>query len=357
MATTEHKDAAADASEDSKGYVSKLKEGRQRFLAHAIEHSLACGRRTPEDFIRHFPPTAIMQGLEHQPNLRASILVLTTGLKKKIAIKKSWEDSATDLQIALDEQETDAESIVALVDPDDRVRYLNQEKIWSFLTEGAFWKTSSSKKNEAESARNHVAFMLERALEDKLLTHRDIVEGVTVDELSTRLPKAELGRLIQCALAIGEKGTPFTDADLLGTTPPETLAQYVPLPHLWHAVIEPKIALRHGYMGRDALSAESTAFVSEVSAEELIEAVDKPLALVADAGHKGVVAQPATKPRNPFATPTVVGGKPPINVKRPPKLHADGYEPELASSVRKAMGEEEDVTQEFVVAEEDIKVM
>ena len=55
-----------------------------------------------------------MKGLEHQPSIRASILVLTTGLKQKIAIKKSWQSAAEDLQISLDEGETDAESIVAV---------------------------------------------------------------------------------------------------------------------------------------------------------------------------------------------------------------------------------------------------
>jgi hypothetical protein len=96
-------------------------------------------------------------------------------------------------------------------------------------------------------ARNHVAFMLERGLEDKLLTHRDVVEGIAVDELATRLPKAELGRLIQCALQNADRGVPFTQTDLLATTPPRVLVQYVPLPHLWESVIVTKIAERHGY--------------------------------------------------------------------------------------------------------------
>jgi hypothetical protein len=227
-------------------FVSTFKEGAQRFLAYAIEHSFVCGRRTPHDFIRHFPPLAIMKGLEHQAGLRAAILVLTTGLKQKIALKKEWQDAATDLQIALDEGETDAESIVALFDSDDRVRYLDQQKIWSFLTEGEFWKASTNK-TTADVARNHVAFMLERALADKLITFRDIVEGVTVDELANRLPKAELGRLIQCALQNADRGAPFTDGDLLSTTPPRTLVQYVPLSHLWDNVVVPKIARRHNY--------------------------------------------------------------------------------------------------------------
>src|ERR1051325_1517582 len=140
-------------------FISSLKEGDQRFLAYAIEHSFVCGRRTAQDFIRHFTPRAIMKGLEHKAGLRAAILVLTTGLKQKIALKKEWQDAATDLQIALDEGETDAESIVALFDSDDRVRYLDQQKIWSFLTEGEFWKASKNNKAHSDVARHHVAFL------------------------------------------------------------------------------------------------------------------------------------------------------------------------------------------------------
>src|SRR5688500_18332459 len=102
-------------------YTSKLTEGRQRFLAYVIEHGLEIGRRTHVDFSRHFPRSAIMDGLKNQPRLRAAILVLTTGVKQKSALKKSAQSAAEDVQIALEEGETDAESIVMLFNPDDRV--------------------------------------------------------------------------------------------------------------------------------------------------------------------------------------------------------------------------------------------
>src|SRR5262245_30448359 len=98
-------------------FASKLGEARERFLAHVIDHGFAIGRRSPEDFIRHFPPAAIMNALGGRPSLRANILVLTTGTKMKIALRKSAESAGQDLQIALDEGETDAESIVTLFDP------------------------------------------------------------------------------------------------------------------------------------------------------------------------------------------------------------------------------------------------
>jgi len=229
-------------------YTSKLSEGRQRFLAYAIEHGLEIGRRTHADFIRHFPPSAIMEGLKNQPRLRAGILVLTTGVKQKIALKKSAASAADDLQIALDEGETDAESIVTLFNPDDRVRFLDERKLWAYVVEGDFWNTSPSKKDDFERAKEHVAFMLDRALTDKLVTHRDVVDGITVDELVTRLPKAELGKIITAALEHGHRDAPFKDEDLIAATPSSTLVRFVPLAHVYKTVIEPKIAASHGYI-------------------------------------------------------------------------------------------------------------
>lgn len=267
MTTAQTPDASMQPQENAAPlFQSTFKEGDQRFLAYAIEHSFVCGRRTPQDFIRHFTPRAIMKGLENQAGLRAAILVLTTGLKQKIALKKEWQDAATDLQIALDEGETDAESIVALFDADDRVRYLDAQKIWSFLTEGEFWKASTNK-TQADIARNHIAFMLERALADKLISHRDVVEGVTVEELANRLPKAELGRLIQCALQNADRGSTFTEADLLATTPARTLVQYVPLSHLWDNVVVPKIARRHNYVAEPNHSSKPEASRPEAAAK------------------------------------------------------------------------------------------
>lgn len=228
-------------------FVSKLEHGKDRFLAHAIEHALEVGRRTAKDFIAHFPPSAIMEGLASRANLRAEILAHTTGIKSKIASKKSWKSAAEDLQIALDERETDAEAIVAVFQPDDRVRYLDARKIWKFLTEGDFWNTPATRKDEYRSAKRHIAFMLERALTDKLITHRDIVEGLTVAEIAVRLPKAELGKIIEGALIAGKAGAPFTEVELLAAMPPEVAVEYIPLPHIWETVVLPRIAVTHGY--------------------------------------------------------------------------------------------------------------
>ncbi len=250
-------------SEPRQGFSSRLAQGRERFLAHAVEHAFEVGRRTPEDFIRHFPPELIMEGLAAQPKIRANILVLTTGLKQKIATRKSWQSAAEDLQIALDEKETDCESIVTVFAPDDRVRYLDAIKIWQFLVEGEFWNVGADDTERYRQAKEHIAFMLERALLDGLVAHADIVEGITVSEMAKRLPKTELGKIIESALANSKSKEPFTEVDLLREMPPFVLVEYVPLPHIYETVIAEKIAAAHGYVAPP----EEEAPVSEIGAD------------------------------------------------------------------------------------------
>ena len=237
---------------------STLSKGRERFLAHAIDHGFEVGRRSPEDFVRHFPPTLIMEGLKDNAKLRADILVLATGVKEKVAIKKTWESCADDLQIALDENETDATAIMKVFQLDDRVRYLDHKALWSYVTEGEFWKISPSRQKEYAAAKSHIAFMLGRALDDKLVTHADIVEGITVEELASRLPKSELGKIIKGALECGKRNAPFTETDLLGSMPPDVLVNYMPLFQVWDAIIEPKIAIEHGYAAKKKDKADAT---------------------------------------------------------------------------------------------------
>jgi len=284
-------DAANISDQTRSTFESKLPEGRQRFLAHLIEHALQIGRRSAEDFVRHFPPTAIMEGLANQPALRGQILEHTTGLKQKIALKKSWQSAAEDLLIALSEGEADASAVISVFAPDDRVRFLNDKKLWAFLSEGDFWNATLSKKEEYAIAKRHLAFMLERALTDQLLTHRDIVEGVTVAELAIRLPKAELGKIIQQALSSGHAGRPFADSDLLVAMPPETLVEYIPLAHLFDTIVTPKIAANHGYLEPVVVPAaeatettpEAASIGANLPAEPAVPEVSSPVPIAANA--------------------------------------------------------------------------
>lgn len=240
----------AEQSNTVTSFESKLADGRQRFLAFAIEHALLSGRRNARDFIRHFPPELIMEGMADHPELRAGILAETTGLKLKIAAKKSWQSAAEDLRIALTEGETNPEAVVSVFQPDDRVRYLDGRRLWSFVIEGEFWNVAPTKSEEHRIAKQHIAFLLDRALTDGLVNHRAIIEGITVAELATRLPKAELGKIIEGALAAGQRKAPFTEVELWAALTAPVLVEYVPLAHLWNFVIAPKVAEAHGYVAK-----------------------------------------------------------------------------------------------------------
>ncbi len=218
-------------------------------MVYAIEHAFQIGRRTPEDFIRHFSPRTIMEALSLRPDLRASLLVPTTGLKHRIALKKTWQSAGDDLQSALDEGETKSIQIVDAFSPDDRVLYLPDKKLWAFIVEGQFWKvTAKDDKAAFATAQQHMAYLIDRALLDGLITPRDVVDGIGVNELCNRLPRSEMASLFTAALDGGRKGTPFTDKDLLATLPPSLLVQHIPLPHLYEAVLHNRVASVHGYL-------------------------------------------------------------------------------------------------------------
>ncbi len=231
-------------------FESRLPDPGQRFLSAVVEHALATGRRTAADFLQRFPPSAIMAGLEDDPQRRANILVVCTGVRLKIAVKKSAESCAEDLQIALDEEETDAETVVNLFEPDERVLYLDPEALWAYATEGDFVRDSTS-----AEARAVVAFVLERALAEGLVTAAELVDGVSIAALAELLPREQLGRALAAAVRAGEAGRPFDARALLELVPPGTLSTHVPLPDLWDRVILPQVAARHGLAG----TAESPA--------------------------------------------------------------------------------------------------
>jgi hypothetical protein len=125
--------------------------------------------------------------------------------------------------------------------------------------------------------------MLARALEDKLVTHADIVEGITVEELASRLPKSELGKIIKGALECGKRNAPFTETDLLGSMPPDVLVNYMPLFQVWDAIIEPKIAIEHGYTNKK-------------KADKSEKPSDAPSELFGSAPPAPAAASPATVP-------------------------------------------------------------
>ncbi len=225
---------------------SGLSDGRQRFLSQVVAHALESGLRSPKDFVRHFSPKAIMLALANQPRLRANIVVPTIGLNEKVALKKSAESIGEDLQIALDEGVIDEDSIVRLFAADDRVRYLDDKKLWAFVVEGDFWKTTAGQTGDPATAKRNVAYVVDCARTNGLITDHDIVEGLTLDRVLDALPKAELAKIVRSAITGGRHGRHFDDEALLGVLPASALLEHVPMQHMWDTVVVARIALPHG---------------------------------------------------------------------------------------------------------------
>ena len=229
---------------ESKPFVSSLGKGREAFHAEVTEFTLRSGERTPEDFLRHFSCKMIMGSLEARPMERARIVSQSTGVHEKVALKMSPAHSGESLQIALDEGVTTSAAIVKLFQPDDKQRYLERHALWAFDIEGQPWKATPAVKVAHDRAKSFVAYILERALENLLVSHEEVVHAITVTKLAQTLPKEKLGAIIEASLKTSDK---FTEEDLLGAVPPVALVEHVALDYLWEKVVTPLIAEAHDY--------------------------------------------------------------------------------------------------------------
>jgi hypothetical protein len=224
----------------SEAFVSKLTTGPTRFLAEALEHALRIGRRTPDDFIRHFSPMTIMESLDGAPALRANLLTVLVGVREKTAIKTPSLDAGRLLAAALQEGDCDPQAVVSVFSPDDRIRYLDPKKIWAFLMEGEFWNASRSKDSANHRlAQAHIAYLIDRGVVHGLRTKREVVDGVSVDVLAEKLPRSEIAKALKRALQMGREAQGFTDGDLYSAVPPAVLVDHVALPVIMQTVIVP----------------------------------------------------------------------------------------------------------------------
>jgi hypothetical protein len=231
-------------SSGTDAFVSGLGKGREAFHSEVTEYCLRVGERTPEDFLRLFPCSKIMLALSSRPMERARIISELTGVHERVANKLSPENAGETLQIALDEGVTTPKDIVRLFQPDDRQRYLKRHDLWAFDIEGQPWKASSSDNNAHTRAEKYVAYIIERAIENLLISHADIVSALGVVKLAGWLPSELLGQIIEASLKKSDK---FTEEDLLGAAPPSNLVTHVPLDYLWEKVVVPLIAEQHDY--------------------------------------------------------------------------------------------------------------
>src|SRR5882724_5307395 len=231
-------------------FKSSLKSASERFLSQTVVHALERGFRTPDDFLRHFRPADLMQGLEGAPDLRAKILIEGAGVHEKIARKKSTSSAAEDLKLALDEGVTNSAQLLTLLPPDDRVRYLDHKKLWAFTTEDEFWSPLNAEA-DVDRALSRVVYLLENAIRENLLSLQVLTDGITFDSISTRLPLKELQKLVRHALKLGREKKPLSEQELLEAVPLKTLIGFIPLEHVFNNVLVEKVAKPSGFLGAD----------------------------------------------------------------------------------------------------------
>jgi hypothetical protein len=223
-------------------YQSNLPSARERFLAAVVDFALAEGWRTPADFLRHFGPRTLMQGLAADLSLRVRVLTATTRVNERLAARKTTASAAEDLTIALDEGLTDANKLLALIPSDDRVRHLDAIQLWAFLTEVEFWKGESADPEERERLVRRVTFLLECGLREGVLRLQDIADGIGFKRIASCLPRAELQRVVEHALSRAREGQRLTEEQLLEAVPLRALMNHVPLEHTWNEVILTRLA-------------------------------------------------------------------------------------------------------------------
>jgi len=288
---------------DAPRFKSSLPTGAERFLATLVVRAFDDNWRTPDDFMRHFPPQVLMQSLAGADSLRAAILIHAAGVHERIARKKSISSGAEDLQIALDEGVTDPSAILELLPPDERVKYLNPKLLWKFITEDEFWKAYGA---EAErQAARRLLFLVETALDQNLITLQDVADGLTFEEISSRLNEADLRRIVKHALETSRTGRPLDESSLLQVVSLTHLLEMIPLEHSWEKVILEKIARLAGFLGETGsvvVDGAEPAAAAAVTPGPAPAAVKPP--------HPNKVAKAAAKPE-PELRPEPVLEEPP----------------------------------------------
>jgi hypothetical protein len=232
-------------------HLSELPTARERFLARILDQAFDDGWRTPEDFLRHFPPSVIVESLARADDLRVKLLVGTTGANERLALKKSVASAAEDVALALEEEITTPATVVSLYPPDAKVRYLPADALWKFYAEDEFFNAERMLDAERHvRAAARLTFALEVALDEKLITLRDIADGITFDEIAERLPVEDLREVVKHAMQLARADAPLSEERFHAVVPLGKLASYIPLAHTWERVIIDRVAAPAGFCER-----------------------------------------------------------------------------------------------------------
>jgi hypothetical protein len=302
-------------------FATDLPTAAERFLARALAQTLDEKWRSADDFLRYFPPRDIMQALSGQDTLRAGILIGAAGVHAKLARKKPPESAAEDLELALAEGVTDAEQILELFPVDDRVRFLDPQKLWSFVSEAAFWQSTAS---DHARAIARMSFLLEAALQEELILLPQVIEAIGFSEIAEHLPPARLSVVVRRALDLGHGGRPLDEAALLEVVSLSELLEVIPLEHVFRAIIVERIAAPAGY--GDAAGKASKSVIPQLSdAHEDAEVESAFDALQSRLPEERAAKSEAFAAAAP-APPALVA-PPPTSVSTGDKLHVEATPP------------------------------
>jgi hypothetical protein len=213
-----------------------------------MDHAFREGWRTPDDFVRYFPAHSMMAALKSAPELRVKLLAAATGIYEEILRRKTPALAAEDLRIALEEGTTNSLQLLNVFTPEDRVRYLDPHRIWDFLAEDQFWLLDSEAGEEQRrGATERMIFTLTQALTERLLTLRDVLDGLTYDAVADSLSPQELRAVVRFALLKGRDGIGLNEKVLLEVLPLDKLVRSVPLDHIWQEVVIRRLAVPCGF--------------------------------------------------------------------------------------------------------------
>jgi hypothetical protein len=216
----------------------------KRFVAQVMEYTLREGWRTPDDFLRFFPPEVIMESLKSATELRVAILSRATGMHEQILQRKSLRLAAEDLRLSLSEGISNGFQLLEAFPAQDRIRYLDTQRLWDFLIEDQFWLMGDEiNPGLLESSAARMAFTVSTALKEKLLTLRDVLEAITYESVADSLGPEELRSVVRYALLKGRDNIALSEKTLLEVLPLEKLLATVPLEHTWNEVVTKRLAI------------------------------------------------------------------------------------------------------------------
>jgi hypothetical protein len=235
---------------------TELTQPEQKLLFALLEHAFREKWRDADDFLRHFPPSVIIESLANEEDVRVKLLTVTTGMHERLARRKSVASGADDLGLALEEKTTTPNDVLELYPRSVQVRCLPGARLWQFLTEEQFW--ADGPRNERATER--IVFTLQTALSLGMLSLRDLFDGIGFAELTRALPKRELEQILVRALEGGRSGTPLSEEVLLDVVALPALVNCLSPQDLWERVVVSRVAAPSGFVsGGTAAAVTPTA--------------------------------------------------------------------------------------------------